>query len=62
MDLRREECLMLLLVGVNNPPSGSNPMAVERGFAARRFRLLDEMRAERSEVEVGTQEIRKGNF
>lgn len=50
MDLRREECLMLLLVGVNNPPSGSNPMAVERGFAARRFRLLDEMKAGESKA------------
>ena len=48
MDLRRENCMMLLLVGVHNPPSGSNPMAIERGFAARRFRLLDEMKAEAS--------------
>jgi hypothetical protein len=50
MDLRREQCMALLLVGVNNPPAGRNPMAMERGFAARRFRLLDEMKQEYAET------------
>ena len=48
-DLRREDCMALLLVGVHNPPAGNNPMSLERGFAARRFRKLDEMKTEAAE-------------
>jgi len=48
-DYRKEDVLALLLVGVNNPPCSGKFGAMERGFAARRFRLLDEMRAENRE-------------
>jgi hypothetical protein len=50
MDLRREDCLALLLVGVNNPISSHKFGAVERGFAARRFRLLEELKQETAQM------------
>jgi len=46
MDLRRVLEPSLLLVGIYNP---SNKLGVEAGFAAHRFRALDELKLEHVE-------------
>jgi hypothetical protein len=46
MDMRRVIEPSILLVGVYNP---TNNLGVEAGFAARRFRALDELKKEKIE-------------
>ena len=51
MDMRRVLEPSLLLVGIINP---ANKLGVEAGFAAHRFRALDELKTETYEEEEAT--------
>jgi hypothetical protein len=51
MDMRRVLEPSLLLVGIYNP---TNNLGVEAGFAARRFRTLDELKQEALEEKEAT--------
>jgi hypothetical protein len=51
MDMRRVLEPSLLLVGIYNP---TNNLGVEAGFAARRFRTLDELKKEAVEEKEAT--------
>jgi len=49
MDMRREDCLAITLIGVVNPKP-PYVGAHERGFAARRFRKIEEKSVVKSEA------------
>ena len=53
MDMRRVLEQSLLLVGLYNP---TNKLGVEAGFAASRFRALDELKLEASEAKSEAKE------
>jgi hypothetical protein len=54
MDMRRVLEQSLLLVGIYNP---TNNLGVEAGFAASRFRALDELKQSASEEAVKEEEV-----
>ncbi len=54
MDMRRVLEQSLLLVGLYNP---TNNLGVEAGFAASRFRTLDELKQQASEDAVKADEV-----